>query len=88
MKSYNSKFCNDHYMTVLDSLTKSPKSAQEISLETNVTLSTVYRQLKLFKENKLVQISGVIRIAKNGKICRIRLYKKSSSLEELSAIGN
>ena len=75
-------------MTVLESLTKSPKSAQEISLETIVPLSSVYRKLKLLEEKKLVQISGDIRIVKSGKICRIRLYKKSSSFEELLSIGN
>ena len=88
MKSLEPKFCTDQYMKVLESLTNSPKSVQQISFETNVSISSVYRSLKFFEEKKLVQRSGIIGIMKDWSIRRIRLYKKSASLEELLSIEN
>jgi predicted transcriptional regulator len=81
MKTLESKFCTDKYMKVLGSLTKSPKSVQQISFETNVPLTSVYRSLKFFEEKKLVQMSGYFGIIKGGSMRRIRVYKKSDSKE-------
>ena len=88
MKSPESKFCTEQYMKVLEALTKEPKSVQQISFETNVPLTSVYRSLKFFEENKLVQRSGIIGIVKGGSMRRIRVYKKSASFKELLAIEN
>ena len=81
MKSLESKFCTEQYMKVLESLTKEPKSVQQISFETNVPLSSVYKNLKFFEEKKLVQMSGCFGIIKGGSMRRIRVYKKSDSKE-------
>ena len=85
MKSLESKFCTDQYMKVLGSLTKSPKFAQQISYEAHVSITTVYRKLKVLEEKHLVNISGIFISSSK---CKIKLYKKSASLEKLLAIGN
>ena len=88
MKFHESKFCTGQYLKVLEALTNSPKSVKQISFETNVPLSSVYKNLKFFEEKKLVQMSGRFGIIKGGSMRRVKVYKKSASMEELLAIGN
>jgi predicted transcriptional regulator len=61
------KYCR----AILESIMNVPKSAIEITVETNIPMSTVYRRIQNLYDNKLLQISGMI--AKEGK--RLFMYK-------------
>ena len=61
------KYCR----TILESIMYKPKSVIEITSETNVPMSTVYRRVQNLHDNKLLQISGII--TDEGK--RLFMYK-------------
>lgn len=50
------KYCRD----ILENTMEKPKSAMEISAETKIPISTVYRRLQTLHDNKLLGISGTI----------------------------
>ncbi|MEM4378912.1 MAG: ArsR family transcriptional regulator [Candidatus Nitrosotenuis sp.] len=50
------KYCR----AILESTMSGPKAAIEISAETQIPISTVYRRLQLLFDNKLLAISGSI----------------------------
>lgn len=49
-----------YFRSVLKAITNTPKSAIEITSETEIPMSTVYRRLQTLHDNKLVSISGMI----------------------------
>jgi hypothetical protein len=50
------KYCR----AILENSMEKPKSAMEISAETKIPISTVYRRLQTLHDNKLLGISGSI----------------------------
>lgn len=50
------KYCR----AILENTMEKPKSATEISTETKIPISTVYRRLQTLHDNKLLGISGSI----------------------------
>lgn len=50
------KYCR----AIMESTMRSPKAAIEISAETKIPISTVYRRLQVLHDNKLLGISGSI----------------------------
>jgi len=50
------KYCR----AILENTMEKPKSAMEISAETKIPISTVYRRLQTLHDNKLLGISGSI----------------------------
>ena len=50
------KYCR----AILDTTMDTPKSAMEISAESKIPISTVYRRLQTLHDNKLLGISGSI----------------------------
>jgi len=50
------KYCR----TILENTMEKPKSAMEISAETKIPISTVYRRLQTLHDNKLLRITGSI----------------------------
>ena len=61
------KYCR----SIIESTIHKPKSAQEISVETKIPISTVYRRIQMLHDNKLLQTSGMI--SHDGK--KFFLYK-------------
>lgn len=61
------KYCR----SILENTMEKPKSAMEISSETKIPISTVYRRLQTLHDNKLLGISGSI--SQDGK--KYFLYK-------------
>ena len=61
------KYCR----MILENSMQKPKSAMEISAETKIPISTVYRRLQTLHDNKLLGISGSI--SEDGK--KYFLYK-------------
>ena len=61
------KYCR----AILHAIVSKPKSALEISAETEIPISTVYRRVQTLYDNKLVQSSGMI--TEDGK--KLFLYK-------------
>jgi len=61
------KYCR----TILTATMEKSKSATEITAETGIPISTIYRRLQTLHDNKLVRISGSI--SKDGK--KYFLYK-------------
>lgn len=57
--------------SILENTMEKPKSAMEISSETKIPISTVYRRLQTLHDNKLLGISGSI--SQDGK--KYFLYK-------------
>ena len=72
------KYCR----TILEHTMEKPKSAMEISAETKIPISTVYRRLQTLHDNKLLKISGSI--SDDGK--KYFLYK--SKVKGISSIFN
>ena len=68
------KYCR----AILENTMQKPKSAMEISAETKIPISTVYRRLQTLHDNKLLGISGSI--SDDGK--KYFLYKS-----KIKAIG-
>lgn len=61
------KYCR----TILESTMDKPKSVMEITAETKIPISTVYRRIQTLFDNKLLRTSGTI--TDDGK--RLFLYK-------------
>ena len=61
------KYCR----AILESIMYTPKSAIEITAETKIPMSTVYRRIQSLHDNKLVVTSGMI--TDEGK--RLFMYK-------------
>lgn len=74
------KYCR----SILENTMEKPKSAMEISGETKIPISTVYRRLQTLHDNKLLRISGSI--SDDGK--KYFLYKSKVKAISTSYIGN
>ena len=74
------KYCR----TILENTMEKPKSAMEISAETKIPISTVYRRLQTLHDNKLLGISGSI--SDDGK--KYFLYKSKVRGIQTSFNGN
>ena len=61
------KYCR----AILESIMNMPKSVIEITAETKIPMSTIYRRIQMLHDNKLVATSGMI--TSEGK--RLFLYK-------------
>lgn len=61
------KYCR----TILDTVKYQPKSAMEITSETKIPISTVYRRIQMLHDNKLLTTTG--QINEDGK--KLFLYK-------------
>ncbi|MDH5432019.1 MAG: helix-turn-helix domain-containing protein [Nitrosopumilus sp.] len=61
------KYCR----SILESIMHAPKSVIEITSETKIPMSTVYRRIQTLHDNKLVATSGMI--TDDGK--RLFMYK-------------
>jgi predicted transcriptional regulator len=72
------KYCR----AILENTMEKPKSAMEISAETKIPISTVYRRLQTLHDNKLLGISGSI--SDDGK--KYFLYK--SKVKAIAAAFN
>ena len=72
------KYCR----AILENTMEKPKSAMEISAETKIPISTVYRRLQTLHDNKLLGISGSI--SDDGK--KYFLYK--SRVKAIAATFN
>ena len=72
------KYCR----AILENTMEKPKSAMEISAETKIPISTVYRRLQTLHDNKLLGISGSI--SDDGK--KYFLYK--SKIKAIAATFN
>lgn len=72
------KYCR----AILEITMEKPKSAMEISAETKIPISTVYRRLQTLHDNKLLGISGSI--SDDGK--KYFLYK--SKIKGISTTFN
>jgi predicted transcriptional regulator len=63
---------SDRYSrTIIESIMNKPKSVVEITAETGIPVSTVYRRIQTLSDNKLLYISGSI--SEDGK--KFFLYK-------------
>lgn len=58
-------FSDNYTRVILTAMMENPKSALQISDETKIPLTTVYRKLHHLMEDNLIRISG--QIAENGK---------------------
>jgi predicted transcriptional regulator len=74
------KYCR----AILENTLEKPKSAMEISSETKIPISTVYRRLQTLHDNKLLGISGSI--SNDGK--KYFLYKSRIKAIATSFDGN
>jgi predicted transcriptional regulator len=74
------KYCR----AILQITIPKPKSAMEISAETRIPISTVYRRLQSLHDNKLLRISGSI--SSDGK--KYFLYKSKIKAISTSFNGN
>lgn len=61
------KYCR----AILESVMYKPKSALEITTETKIPISTVYRRIQMLHDNKVLKTSGAIN--EDGK--KLFLYK-------------
>ncbi|MCH9657965.1 ArsR family transcriptional regulator [archaeon] len=63
---------SDNYCrAILESIIDAPKSAMEITVDTEIPMSTVYRRIQTLHDSKLLAVSGMI--TDEGK--RLFLYK-------------
>ena len=70
------KYCR----TILGAIMDKPKSVVEITAETKIPISTVYRRIQTLQDNKLIRTSGTI--TDDGK--KLFLYK--SKIKEIQCI--
>ena len=57
---------SDHFcLAIISDIISNPKTAVDISKDTEIPISTVYRRLQFLQENKLLKITGGI--GKDGK---------------------
>ena len=76
---------SDRYCrAILENTLTRPKSAMEISAETKIPISTVYRRLQTLHDNKLLGISGSI--SDDGK--KYFLYKSKVKVISTTFGGN
>jgi len=61
------KYCR----TIIESITHKPKSVMEITMETQIPMSTTYRKIQILHDNKLLKPSGTM--TEDGK--KMFLYK-------------
>ncbi len=82
-KSKILEMISDEYCRkILSIAKKEPKSVNEISEETKIPISTIYRRVQMLHEGKLMRISGTIN--ENGK--KTFLYK--SKIKSVSTFFN
>jgi|TARA_B100001105_G_scaffold242411_1_gene222566 predicted transcriptional regulator len=63
---------SDRYCrTIIESIMYKPKSVMEITMETQIPMSTTYRKIQILHDNKLLKTSGII--TEDGK--KLFLYK-------------
>ncbi len=74
------KYCR----AILENTMEKPRSAMEVSAETKIPISTVYRRLQTLHDNKLLGISGSI--SDDGK--KYFLYKSKVKAIATSFNGN
>ena len=74
------KYCR----AILENTMERPKSAMEISAETKIPISTVYRRLQTLHDSKLLSVSGSI--SDDGK--KYFLYKSKVKAISSSFHGN
>ena len=74
------KYCR----AILENTMEKPKSAMEISAETKIPISTVYRRLQTLHDSKLLSVSGSI--SDDGK--KYFLYKSKVKAISSSFHGN
>lgn len=67
----------DKCIKVLTCIQKSPKSVKEISAETNIPITTVYRLIRIFEEHNMLLMKGDIATAK------YRLFQSKGSVDVL-----
>lgn len=73
MEVWKIKFFSDKIMMkIFQTLVDTPKTALQISYESNMPIATVYKKLKSLENEKLVKTSGAI----NDYGRRNRLYQK------------
>jgi predicted transcriptional regulator len=58
-------FSDNYTRVILATMMEKPRSALQISEETKIPLTTIYRKLRHLLENNMIRISG--QIAENGK---------------------
>lgn len=67
---------SDRYCrAIIEAITYTPKSVIELTAETRIPLSTVYRRIQMLQDSKLLLTSGIV--SEDGK--RIFLYKSKIS---------
>jgi len=64
-------------MKILTCIQKSPKSIKEISSETNIPISSVYKIIKIFENNDMLFLTGDIATAK------FRLFQSKGDFDVL-----
>jgi hypothetical protein len=74
---------SDRYCrSIIDATMDVPKSAMEVSIETKIPISTVYRRIQTLHDNKMLHTSGMI--SDDGK--KLFLYK--SKVKEIQTKFN
>lgn len=56
LEIFSDKYCR----VILEDIMHQPKAATEISMNTRIPTSTVYRRIQMLHDNKLVSTSGII----------------------------
>jgi len=72
------KYCR----TILESTMNKSKSAIEISADSNIPMSTIYRRIQTLRDNNLVKTSGII--TQDGK----RLFMYKSKIKGIQSVFN
>jgi len=67
----------DKCIKILSCIQKSPKSVKEISAETNIPITTVYRMIRIFENHNMLLMKGEIATAK------YRLFQSKGNLDVL-----
>jgi len=62
---------NNYCRIIIESILYKPKSVMEITIETQIPMSTTYRKIQTLHDNKLLKTSGTI--TEDGK--KLFLYK-------------
>ena len=85
MKNAILEILADRYCrSIIEAIMGKPKSAMDISIDTKIPISTVYRRLQTLYDSKLVTISGMI--SDDGK--KFFLYKSKIRSLRASFTGN
>ncbi len=67
------KYCR----SIIEPVISKPKSAQEITIETKIPISTIYRRIQTLYDNKLLQTSGMI--SEDGKNLLVQEQNQGNS---------